>query len=37
MPDTVMPDMTRLKFGVGQSVPRNEDPVLLQGRRPLHR
>lgn len=32
MPDTALPDATRLKFGVGQSVPRNEDPVLLQGR-----
>ncbi|MBL6458605.1 xanthine dehydrogenase family protein molybdopterin-binding subunit [Belnapia sp. T6] len=32
MPDTAMPDPTRLKFGVGQSVPRNEDPILLQGR-----
>jgi carbon-monoxide dehydrogenase large subunit len=32
MPDTAIPDMTRLKFGVGQSVTRNEDPVLLQGR-----
>ena len=32
MPDTNMPDPTRLKFGVGQSVPRQEDPVLLQGR-----
>lgn len=32
MPDSTMPDATRLKFGVGQAVPRNEDPVLLQGR-----
>jgi carbon-monoxide dehydrogenase large subunit len=32
MPDTSMPDPTRLKFGIGQPVPRNEDPVLLQGR-----
>ncbi len=32
MPDTFMPDPTRLKFGIGQPVPRNEDPVLLQGR-----
>ena len=32
MPDSNMPDLTRLKFGVGQPVPRNEDPVLLQGR-----
>ena len=31
MPDSVLPDTTRLKFGVGQPVPRNEDPVLLQG------
>lgn len=32
MPDTIMPDPTRLKFGIGQPVPRNEDPALLQGR-----
>ncbi|MBV1799865.1 xanthine dehydrogenase family protein molybdopterin-binding subunit [Siccirubricoccus sp. G192] len=32
MPDTSMPDLTRLKFGVGQPVPRNEDPALLRGR-----
>src|SRR5689334_18922738 len=32
MPDSNMPDVTRLKFGVGQPVPRNEDPILLQGR-----
>ena len=32
MPDTSMPDPTRLKFGIGQPVPRNEDPILLQGR-----
>ena len=31
MPDTTMPDPTRLKFGIGQPVPRQEDPVLLQG------
>ncbi len=31
MPDTIMPDPTRLKFGIGQHVPRNEDPILLQG------
>ena len=31
MPDTIMPDPTRLKFGIGQPVPRNEDPILLQG------
>src|SRR5262249_54561204 len=30
--DTLMPDPTRLKFGIGQPVPRNEDPALLQGR-----
>lgn len=32
MPDTQMFDPTRLKFGIGQPVPRNEDPTLLQGR-----
>jgi len=32
MPDTTMPDPTRLKFGIGQPVPRQEDPILLQGR-----
>jgi carbon-monoxide dehydrogenase large subunit len=32
MPDTMSLDPSRLKFGVGQAVPRNEDPVLLQGR-----
>ena len=32
MPDSTLPDVTRLKFGVGQPVPRNEDPILLQGR-----
>ncbi|TCZ54289.1 xanthine dehydrogenase family protein molybdopterin-binding subunit [Roseicella aquatilis] len=32
MPDSTMPDLSRLKFGVGQPVPRNEDPILLQGR-----
>jgi carbon-monoxide dehydrogenase large subunit len=31
MPDANMPDPTRLKFGIGQPVPRNEDPVLLRG------
>jgi carbon-monoxide dehydrogenase large subunit len=32
MPDTNLPfDPTRLKFGVGQPVPRQEDPKLLQG------
>src|SRR3954469_14257432 len=32
MPDTALPDLSRLKFGVGQPVPRSEDPILLQGR-----
>jgi carbon-monoxide dehydrogenase large subunit len=32
MPDSLPLDPTRLKFGIGQSVPRNEDPILLQGR-----
>ena len=32
MPDSTILDPTRLKFGIGQPVPRNEDPVLLQGR-----
>ncbi|MDP3415124.1 xanthine dehydrogenase family protein molybdopterin-binding subunit [Falsiroseomonas sp.] len=32
MPDTNMLDATRLKFGIGQSVPRAEDPILLTGR-----
>lgn len=32
MPDTNLPfDPSRLKFGVGQPVPRQEDPKLLQG------
>ena len=32
MPDSNLSfDPTRLKFGVGQSVPRQEDPILLQG------
>ena len=32
MPDTNLPfDPSRLKFGIGQSVPRQEDPKLLQG------
>ncbi|UFN46917.1 xanthine dehydrogenase family protein molybdopterin-binding subunit [Roseomonas sp. OT10] len=31
MPDTHLPDPTRLKFGIGQPVPRNEDPYLLRG------
>jgi carbon-monoxide dehydrogenase large subunit len=33
MPDTNLPfDPTRLRFGIGQPVPRREDPALLQGR-----
>jgi carbon-monoxide dehydrogenase large subunit len=33
MPDSNLTfDPTRLKFGVGQPVPRQEDPILLQGR-----
>jgi carbon-monoxide dehydrogenase large subunit len=32
MPDSLLPDPSRLKFGIGQPVPRNEDPTLLQGR-----
>jgi carbon-monoxide dehydrogenase large subunit len=32
MPDVLPPTAVSLKFGVGQSVPRQEDPVLLQGR-----
>ncbi|MBO1079570.1 xanthine dehydrogenase family protein molybdopterin-binding subunit [Roseomonas haemaphysalidis] len=31
MPDSLPPDSSRMKFGIGQPVPRNEDPVLLQG------
>ncbi|MBP0462769.1 xanthine dehydrogenase family protein molybdopterin-binding subunit [Roseomonas sp. PWR1] len=31
MPDTNLADPTSLKFGVGQPVPRQEDPILLQG------
>lgn len=32
MPDTTLPfDPSRLKFGIGQPVPRQEDPKLLQG------
>ncbi len=32
MPDTNLPfDPTRLKFGIGQPVPRQEDPKLLRG------
>ncbi len=32
MPDTLAIDPTRLKFGIGQPVPRAEDPTLLTGR-----
>ncbi|WP_270936438.1 xanthine dehydrogenase family protein molybdopterin-binding subunit [Falsiroseomonas oryzae] len=32
MPDTLNIDPTRLKFGIGQPVPRAEDPTLLTGR-----
>ncbi|MCC7280831.1 MAG: xanthine dehydrogenase family protein molybdopterin-binding subunit, partial [Acetobacteraceae bacterium] len=32
MPDTMMPDGTTLRFGIGQPVRRQEDPVLLTGR-----
>jgi carbon-monoxide dehydrogenase large subunit len=32
MPDSLTLDPSRLKFGIGQPVPRNEDPILLQGR-----
>ncbi|TQF79751.1 xanthine dehydrogenase family protein molybdopterin-binding subunit [Elioraea sp. Yellowstone] len=32
MPDTSMPDGTTMRFGIGQPVPRNEDPVLLTGK-----
>ena len=32
MPDTHAFDPTRLKFGIGQPVPRAEDPTLLTGR-----
>jgi carbon-monoxide dehydrogenase large subunit len=32
MPDTLAFDPTRLKFGIGQPVPRAEDPTLLTGR-----
>lgn len=31
MPDTTMPDPTRMRFAVGQSVTRREDPMLLRG------
>jgi carbon-monoxide dehydrogenase large subunit len=32
MPDTHPADPTLLKFGIGQPVPRQEDPILLTGR-----
>ena len=32
MPDTTILDPTALKFGIGQPVPRQEDPILLRGR-----
>ena len=32
MPDTNLADPTMLKFGIGQPVPRQEDPTLLTGR-----
>src|SRR5215213_10200895 len=32
MPDTTILDPTALKFGIGQPLPRQEDPILLQGR-----
>jgi carbon-monoxide dehydrogenase large subunit len=32
MPDINLPDPTTMKFGIGQPVPRQEDPTLLQGR-----
>ncbi|HEY4252207.1 MAG TPA: xanthine dehydrogenase family protein molybdopterin-binding subunit [Roseomonas sp.] len=31
MPDANLPDPTFMKFGVGQPVPRQEDPTLLRG------
>ena len=31
MPDTTLDSLSRLKFGIGQPVPRQEDPILLQG------
>ena len=31
MPDTNLPDSTRMRFGIGQPVLRREDPVLLRG------
>lgn len=32
MPDINLADPTKMKFGIGQPVPRQEDPTLLQGR-----
>lgn len=32
MPDTAMPDPSLMKYGIGQPVPRQEDPVLLTGK-----
>ncbi|MBW6397715.1 xanthine dehydrogenase family protein molybdopterin-binding subunit [Roseomonas sp. HJA6] len=32
MLDALLAESTKLKFGIGQPVPRNEDPILLQGR-----
>ncbi len=32
MPDAILADPTTMKFGIGQPVPRQEDPILLQGR-----
>ncbi|WP_426956701.1 xanthine dehydrogenase family protein molybdopterin-binding subunit [Muricoccus radiodurans] len=32
MPDTNLAAFANLKFGIGQPVPRQEDPILLQGR-----
>ncbi|GGJ21324.1 xanthine dehydrogenase family protein molybdopterin-binding subunit [Neoroseomonas lacus] len=32
MPDINLADPTTMKFGIGQPVPRQEDPTLLQGR-----
>jgi len=31
MPDSLSLDPTHLRFGIGQPVPRNEDPLLLRG------
>jgi len=32
MPDAILPDPSLMKFGIGQPVPRREDPALLTGR-----